>query len=43
MYQTEVLDRTLLALQRTEEAFLNVNNRIINNVNARKDRLNLLN
>lgn len=43
MYQTEVLDRMLIGIQRTEEAFIDVNNRIIKQVNARKDRLNLIN
>ena len=43
MYQTEMLDRNLLSVQKTDEAFIDVNNRIINHVNARKDRLNLIN
>jgi len=43
MYQTEMLDRILVSIQRTEEAFIDVNNRIIKQVNARKDRLNLIN
>lgn len=43
MYQSEVLDRMLISIQRTEEAFIDVNNRIIKQVNARKDRLNLIN
>lgn len=43
MYQTELLDRMLLSIQHTEEAFIDVNNRIITNVNARKDRLNMVN
>ena len=43
MYQAELLDRLLLSVQRTEEAFIDVNNRIITNVNARKDRLNMIN
>jgi hypothetical protein len=33
----------LISIQRTEEAFIDVNNRIIKQVNARKDRLNLIN
>ena len=43
MYQVEMLDRMLLSIQKTEEAFIDVNNRIITNINARKDRLNLIN
>ncbi len=43
MYQAELLDRLLLSIQHTEEAFIDVNNRIITNVNARKDRLNMIN
>ena len=43
MYQGELLDRMLISIQRTEEAFIDVNNRIITNVNARKDRLNMIN
>ena len=43
MYQAEMLDRMLVSIQRTEEAFIDVNNRIIKQVNARKDRLNLIN
>ena len=43
MYQAELLDRLLLSIQHTEEAFIDVNNRIITNVNARKDRLNMVN
>jgi hypothetical protein len=43
MYQAEMLDRMLISIQRTEEAFIDVNNRIIKQVNARKDRLNLIN
>jgi hypothetical protein len=43
MFSTEMIDRLLISIQRTEEAFIDVNNRIINNVNARKDRLNLIN
>jgi len=33
----------IISIQRTEEAFIDVNNRIITNVNARKDRLNMIN
>lgn len=40
MYEMELLDRSLLSLQRTEEAYIDINNRIIENVNKRKDRLN---
>jgi hypothetical protein len=43
MYQVELLDRMLTSLQQTENAFIDVNNRIIRNINARKDRLNLIN
>ena len=43
MYQTELLDRLLLSIQHTEEAFIDVNNRIITSVDARKDRLNMVN
>jgi len=43
MYQAELLDRMLLSIQHTEEAFIDVNNRIIMSVNARKDRLNMIN
>jgi hypothetical protein len=43
MYQAEMLDRMLISIQKTEEAFIDVNNRIIKQVNARKDRLNLIN
>lgn len=43
MYQAELLDRMLLSIQHTEEAFIDVNNRIITNVNARKDRVNMIN
>ena len=38
-----MLDRMLVSMTKTEEAFIDVNNRIISNVNARKDRLNLIN
>lgn len=43
MHQMELLDRGLIAIQRTEDAFIDINNRIISNVNSRKDRLNTLN
>jgi hypothetical protein len=43
MYEMEMLDRTLMSLQRTEEAYIDINNRIIDNVNKRKDRLNNIN
>lgn len=39
----ELLDRMLTSVQQTENAFIDVNNRIIRNINARKDRLNLIN
>lgn len=43
MYEMELLDRSLVSLQRTEEAYIDINNRIIENVNKRKDRLNGIN
>lgn len=43
MYEMEMLDRSLISLQRTEEAYIDINNRIIENVNKRKDRLNTIN
>ena len=43
MYEMELLDRALISLQRTEEAYVDINNRIIDNVNNRKDRLNNIN
>ena len=43
MYNVELLDRMLTSVQKTEDAFIDVNNRIIRNINARKDRLNLIN
>lgn len=43
MYSVELLDRMLTSVQKTEDAFIDVNNRIIRNINARKDRLNLIN
>ena len=39
----ELLDRALMSLQKTEEAYTDINNRIIENVNQRKERLNNLN
>ena len=39
----ELLDRALVGLQRTEEAYIDINNRIIENVNRRKERLNNIN
>lgn len=39
----ELLDRALISLQRSEEAYVDINNRIIDKVNKRKDRLNNLN
>lgn len=43
MYEMELLDRALMSLQKTEEAYTDINNRIIENVNQRKERLNNLN
>jgi len=43
MYEMELLDRAMISLQRTEEAYVDINNRIIENVNQRKDRLNTIN
>ena len=43
MYEMELLDRALMSLQKTEEAYTDINNRIIDNVNERKDRLNNIN
>ena len=43
MYEMELLDRALMSLQKTEEAYTDINNRIIDNVNKRKERLNNLN
>lgn len=43
MYEMEMLDRSLMSLQRTEEAYIDINDRIIENVNRRKERLNNLN
>ena len=39
----ELLDRALVSLQRTEDAYMDINNRIIDNVNQRKARLNNIN
>jgi len=43
MYEMELLDRALIGIQKTENAFIDINNRIINSVNTRKDRINNLN
>jgi hypothetical protein len=43
MHSMELLDRALIAIQNTEDSFIDINNRIISNVNARRDRLNNLN
>ena len=43
MHSMELLDRALVAIQNTEDAFIDINNRIIANVNTRRDRLNKLN
>lgn len=43
MYEIEMLDRSLVSLQKTEDAYMEINNRIINSVNQRKIRLNDLN
>ena len=43
MYEMELLDRSLISLQKTEEAYIDINNRIIENVNLRKERLNGIN
>lgn len=43
MNSMELLDRALIAIQNTEDSFIDINNRIISNVNQRKDRLNNLN
>ena len=37
------MDRALIAIQNQEDAFIDINNRIISSVNQRKDRLNALN
>ena len=33
MHQMELLDRTLISIQKTEDSFIDINNRIINSVN----------
>ena len=43
MFEMEMLDRSLVSLQRTEEAYVDINNRIIESVNKRKDRINGIN
>jgi hypothetical protein len=43
MFETELLDRTLMSLTKTEEAFVDVNNKVIDAINQRKDRLNNIN
>lgn len=43
MFEMELLDRSLMSLQKTEEAYTDVNNRIIENVNLRKEKLNAMN
>ena len=43
MYEMELLDRSIVSLQRTEDAYVDINNRIIENVNHRKERLNNIN
>ncbi len=43
MHSMELLDRALIAIQNTEDSFIDINNRIIANVNTRRDRLNKLN
>ena len=43
MFESELLDRSLISLQKTEEAFVDVNNRIIDSINQRKNRLNGIN
>jgi hypothetical protein len=43
MHTIEVLDRALIAIQNTENSFIDINNRIISSVNERKLRLNDLN
>ena len=43
MHSMELLDRALTAIQNTEDSFIDINNRIIANVNTRRDRLNKLN
>ena len=43
MHSMELLDRVLIAIQNTEDSFIDINNRIISNVNTRRDRVNQLN
>ena len=43
MHSMEVLDRALIAIQHTENSFIDINNRIISNLNIRKNRLNEMN
>ena len=43
MHSMELLDRALIAIQKTEDSFIDINNRIISNVNERRNRLNGLN
>jgi len=43
MHSIEVLDRALIAIQNTENSFIDINNRIIGSVNERKSRLNDIN
>ena len=43
MFEMELLDRALVSLQKTEDAYVDINNRIIENVNQRKSRLNDIN
>jgi len=43
MHQIELLDRGLISMTKTENAFVDINNRIISGVNDRKNRLNDLN
>ena len=39
----ELLDRMLISIQRTEDSFIDINNRVIASINQRKDRVNNLN
>lgn len=43
MYETELLDRSIMSLTKTEEAFVDVNNKVIDSINQRKNRLNTIN
>ena len=43
MHSMELLDRALIAIQHTENSFIDINNRIISNLNIRKTRLNEMN